>query len=260
MQCRAVERQRLPRLPTTALHGALGHVLKHLAPGLASTEAQGGGEGVTNYAPTSLVLRPGAFEAEGDCLRLEAGAALEFELVLIGKDAMSQVAAACAAAGVALERGLALPGKGPRPALKLEEVRWSEDGPLRPVPEQARVTWLSPARLTSSGRPAEEFDEALLWRSMRRRAETLCAAYGGVMPSLEEAPGFDIDDGASWIVDVGRYSTRQAQHMKWPGLVGWLDLRVKSDAAARLLAFSERVGLGKGTSFGCGQFKTERWG
>jgi hypothetical protein len=281
---RALGPQRLPPLPTTALHGALGHVFKRLSciepartvcdgcpqattcayPLHFEPAAQDGAGGVTNRAPSPWIISPELPLASSPSLELADGEALAVRLTLLGS-AITQRALFQAAFVEAGREGLGIEGAGiegkpggRRPELRLERFEVVAP-PARPVPASVRLTFVTPVRLTSEGKVSRDIDADLLWSSLNRRA-TLLSRYWGTSTAaapLTSAP-FEVKAVALRQVAVRRYSSRQQSHMTWPGLMGEVSLAGAGLGEAwPLLCWGEQVQVGKGVTFGFGRYRLD---
>lgn len=282
---RAEGPQRLPPLPTTSLHGALGHALRravcvdggrascegcHIGHrcayvGLVAPRAPAGrGLGVTDRAPSPLVLSPETALNGQRWVELAAGETLGIRLTLIGRAVFADAALVRKALERAAGDGLGVAPEptartGARPGLRL--AGWEAAGPPcatdRP-PCAATLEFLTPVRLVAGGHIASRLDGHTLVHAVFRRADLLAQLYGaGRLDPLPEAARtlLDVDDSRLRLMRVRRYSSRQRRHMEWPGLVG--ELRVSGPGLAPLwplLRFCEEVHIGKATSFGFGRF------
>lgn len=277
----ALAPQRLPPIPTTALHGALGGVLKELCcveplrktcvgcPQLSSAcgfptlfhppGRPGAGEGVTDHAPPPLVFAPERFEPHAPYLRLCRGDAIDLRVVLIGPAAL-QRGLVVAALRDAARGGLGIDDTGGprRPALELAgvEVLGTQGGGTPPA--RASLDLLTPLRLVREGHVSGRIDADLLWRTALRRADTLARLYGKgpIHDGRQQAAPFSITQASTRVVRVQRYSSRQQRRMQWPGVMGRLSVEgPELPAAWQVLQFIERVQLGKGTAFGLGRIR-----
>ena len=100
--CLASTSQRLPPLPTTSLHGALGHSLRNLAPDLFSVSGNAEtGQGVTDSAPPPVILamEPPTLETPSawnrhflrrPFIELQKGDIITFRIVLLGEEARNK--------------------------------------------------------------------------------------------------------------------------------------------------------------------------
>lgn len=252
----ALEPQRLPPLPTTAFHGALGSLegLDALRP----RAEQPSGQGVTDRPPSPLVIAPSRHERRAPSLELGAGDTVSFRLTLIGHRAMAGHELVLQRVEAALRRGLgvSLTDRTRRPPLLLVEVARVELPRLPSLEQGCALRFVTPVRLTDGGSIARDIDAPLLWRSLLRRADTLSRCYGGgpLVDALELEPPFEVVDRRLEQVSVTRYSSRQGAEMTWPGQVGSLLLQGDLAPVAPLLTFGAAVQLGKATTFGLGLY------
>jgi hypothetical protein len=270
---RAAVPQTVPALPSTALRGALLRSLKDLAclelerksceecphlstcayPLLVERRGERGQE-----LSSPLVLRP-EFEVMGDTeQKLEAGAELRFHVGLIGNAGLEHVSLIRAALPVVARRGLGLKPRAhaARPSLSLVSFTRLPPEPLATTDARTcLLEFVTPLRLTVEGSAARKVDAASLWAGVVRRVRTLSMLYGVGAPSLPLEPPWVVEASKTSIVTVRRFSERQQQAMRWPGLVGFARLRLLGDdldGTWRLLRFIEAAQLGKGTQFGLG--------
>lgn len=273
----AAEPQSLPPFPLTALHGALGSALRELGCG------HGPRDGCRSTCPAGLLLEPtvtadsrqqGIRERASPALvlgapitpsrapvRLERGDTYEARLTLVGPRAIDQRALVIAALHRAAEMGLGVaPGRSTRrrPTLAIERVCSIEPVSL-PAPPVAVVSFVTPTRLVRDGQVQPTIDSELLWRSLVRRADVLGLSHGGGMVCRDGPPPpapFAVRSSSLRVVSVERWSSRQDSRMRWPGVVGAIEIAGDGIRDAwPLLQFAERVGLGKGTSFGLGSLR-----
>jgi hypothetical protein len=275
---RAERAQRLPPLPTTALHGALGHALRHIAclapdrkdcqgcphvplcPYAVLFEPRPGPKaptGVTNRAPPPLAMAPEQPAVGRDPTELAAGESLDVRLTLVGS-AGQHVALVTAAFRKAGARGVGIPVDGPprpRPPLALAGVDAlpPNDGPP-PSDGLLRLAFTTPVRLKSDGKISASPTADVLFGAMRRRADTLARIYGGGALDLPPAPPFRIVASDLRQLSVRRYSARQRTRIDMPGQVGTVDLEGDFSSVWPLIRFAERVQIGKATTFGLGRF------
>ncbi len=269
----ALEDQTLPPLPTTALRGALLRSLKeltcreparlacegcpHLArcayPALVEPrDAQG------HEQPSPFTMRP-AFPVQADENQpLRRGEDLHVEFAFLGDVGLEHVGLVRAALSRVANKGIGLKHAGERPALEFEHLTRVPVGPVELV-RRYDVELATPLRLTIDGASASTLDANSLWAGVVRRVRQLCALYGEGAPTLPFEVPWRITESELARISIGRYSDRQKQRMRWPGLVGRLRLEVTDHHAlsATLLRFISEVQLGKGTQFGCGVVRCE---
>ena len=255
----ALEPQRLPPLPTTALHGALGHRLRSPALQPPPAPAANSGEGVSGQAPSPIALAAERMTRDAPSVELREGETIAMLVTLIGRAAIAARAEVEDAVAGAFAGGLGVgldARTDRRPPLALIECSMAEtQAPEFPPGDTCRVLFLTPARLTEHGRSAPAIDADLLWRSVLRRADTLARLYGNgpLLVGATPTPPFVVDGSALDPVAFGRYSSRQEQRMTWPAVLGSLRLRGDLPSAWQLLRYSCRVQIGKGTGFGFGR-------
>ncbi|MCX7597874.1 MAG: CRISPR system precrRNA processing endoribonuclease RAMP protein Cas6 [Armatimonadetes bacterium] len=219
--------------------------------------------------------------------QFEAGQELSFSLTLVGKavDWAHYFVLAVALAG---ERGL---GKG-RTKFQVAEVRaatsaseWMTAWPpaeRREVPRlkaedfvavtdgPALVNFVTPLRLQRDGRLLRDFDFPLLVQRLAERvgvlAELYCAGenYGGgdeeswqesarrAAEMAEKLPWKVIE--ARWL-SLKHFSARQKREIDLSGVVGRVEVGGEWQPFWPLLALGQFIHVGKGTSFGCGQYR-----
>jgi hypothetical protein len=255
----AQEPQRLPPLPTTALHGVLTRALAKTAPELLEPPgAPLAGVGVTDRAPASLVLSPERWAPGKPHFALEAGEQISFRLVLIGARARERVPEVLLALRDGLEGGIAEPTTERRPALRLADLVTETPPPLEPLPPpRAHIQLLTPVRIARQGRVTAQLDAAAFWDAVARRADALARLYGHGPVVAKSTPRPEMRTAETRLrrVAVRRYSTRQGRRMVWPGLIGDFVLEGSGLAAAwPLLRFCELVQVGKATTFGFGRY------
>jgi len=279
----ACEAQGVPPLPTTALHGALGHTLRRMAclqehrqacPGcpllgecayvelFEPPAPPGGGGGVTDRAPPPLVIAPERTAFGAASMSLKPGDRLDFRIVLIGERAARHAALVRIAVGEAIWPGLGshAASNQDREALRLDAFTLLDAQPEE-APAAAVIELLTPLRMKSGSGFARELEAGLFWRTLVRRAETLAALYGQPLEGVPAEPGFAVAATKIRNVRVERSSSRQQARMTWDGLVGSARLEGPGLADAwPLLRFGERVQVGKGTSFGCGRYRLKSRG
>lgn len=260
--------QRLPRLPSNALRGAFGHVVRavgdHALSRLLEVEADGVEaplESVTDRGPAAILLS-GPFSSGRSGILLKAGSAVTFEVTLVGA-AVAQEGLVLSGLRRAGEVGIGTaaddtPGPGcERPPLRLvqvEPVQWA-----LPPSSEWFLDLTTPLVIRVRGREILAPDEDMLWQSMLRRAENLARAHGGgpiCLRRIEVPRPFTAIWDASQPANVHRLSARQKRRMTWRGTMGVLRLRTTSGADLRpLLTFLRGVGIGKGTPQGLGRFE-----
>lgn len=258
---RAADHQRLPPLVTTSLHGALERALATVdLRGVfrrAEASALTRPLGVTDAAPPAYVLCPGlrsGFRPEAP-LELESGQLLELEVTLLGPRAIESAPTMVSALARVAELGLARVGpNGRRPRLELVEADVVSP-PTRAPRDRMILGFRTPVRLTFGGKVSSRVDAEVLTAALWRRAELLARVHGdGTASSQMPAAGSLVVRSANLDrVEVLRYSHRQGRRMRWPGLMGTIEI-----AGARawwpVLELCQRAQFGKATSFGFGKF------
>lgn len=252
----AAEPVRLPPLPTTALHGALGDLdeLDALRP---ARDAEPG-EGVTDRPPPPLAIAAERHERAAPSLELGAGETVSFRITLVGARAIDGCERVVQRVETALRRGLGISPRDRerRPPMTVVERAVVQPTAPRGLDHACALRFATPVRLTDGGSIARRIDASLLWRTLLRRADTLARAYGeGPLGDLAAStPPFEVADQRLEEVLVRRYSTRQGAEMTWPGQLGSLLLRGDLTTALPALTFGAAVQIGKATSFGLGLY------
>jgi|GEM_PF-2197654 len=262
----------LPPLPTTSIRGAVLATLRDMVcieparahcggcPHLSScafpvltpegTRDDDGAQDDRALSP--LVLRPLTPAWTGRPHALTAGDAVSFDLVLVGSRAMAESKLVDHAVRAAARRGLGEDGVTFGAALPVV---------VEPKPRLASNRWqlrfTTPLRLKVDGRvvDAAHFNAGALWRAIVRRTLQMVDLAGLARPTLPTAPPFSLQAARLHDARAKRWSNRQGGAVSWPGVVGSVELHVDEEAAGTLsdiLALIADVGLGKGTSFGCG--------
>lgn len=258
---RAVEPQELPPLVTTAVHGALGRVLKQVGADAVfngpAVSDSARALGVTDAPPPAYVLAPGRRLGfvPGQLQHFEPGQLFDLEVTLLGPRAVEAAPLMAAALAGVAALGLArrLPD-GTRPKLELLDVATRGTRPRLPA-QRALLEFRTPVRLTFEGKVSGRLDAEVLCASLRRRAEILAQVHGVGASTLGVCDSEPLRVRAASLsrVQVERYSHRQRRRMRWPGLLGWIEV----EGAAPwwpLLELCERTQVGKATSFGFGKF------
>lgn len=124
-----------------------------------------------------------------------------------------------------------------------------------------RLRFLTPTRIKFRESLTLDLEFHILIRNLLRRLSTLsyfhCGNeldldYGGI---IEHAKAVEVvERRLSWS-DWERYSTRQNARMKLGGFIGDITFRGDLGEFLPLLLLGEQVHVGKGTSFGLGQFE-----
>jgi CRISPR/Cas system endoribonuclease Cas6 (RAMP superfamily) len=121
----------------------------------------------------------------------------------------------------------------------------------------------TPLRLKFDNRLQAELPFHVLVRAMLRRMSSLMNAFAGGEPNLDyrglvkKAESIEIkENNLSWY-DWQRYSFRQDKKMLMGGMTGNVIYSGDISEFLPLIAFCEKVHLGKQTTFGLGKIKTE---
>jgi hypothetical protein len=121
----------------------------------------------------------------------------------------------------------------------------------------------TPLRLKFDNRFQAELPFHVLVRAMLRRMSSLMNAFAGGEPNLDyrglvkKAESIEIkENNLSWY-DWQRYSFRQDKKMLMGGMTGNVIYSGDISEFLPLIAFCEKVHLGKQTTFGLGKIKTE---
>lgn len=265
----ATETCRVAALPTTSLHGALGHALleqdRELYQDLCEPRPVETGGGVTTRAPARLVLRYRGNALDPTPLLLHEGDRLGFRLQLVGGAAIALRPTVDRCLVRAAERGLglALRDKKSHAPFTLAGVHSLEPRHVPALPASAVLRVDTPLRLKEEGREAEHLSAGLLYSSALRRLDLL-ARHHGTGPILAghfPEPSFHLSDVMTRLVRFQRYSDRQKHGMTWMGLVGTarLDFPGKPEdvTAWQILTLCERFGIGKGASLGFGGYRLD---
>lgn len=296
---KALEPARLPLFHGSLLRGAFGHALRGAVcamdpaqpcescrlrtvcpyPRLFETLFEGPPppllRGQTT-APRPYVFEPGVWRES-----FAVGEELPFDLLLFGRPAQSwpyallaveRMAAVGLGAGrhrFALERAEAVGPSG-----ELRELSGADFGlagePLVPAPPAAfatpsgalrrlGLTFRTPLRLFSRGRPVRDLTFRALAFAMLRRVLELAAVHAPeasadweFRPLLERADAIEITASDLAWHDWERYSQRQGRKVEMGGLVGTVELAGDLSPFAALLAAARVVHLGKGCTLGLG--------
>jgi hypothetical protein len=275
--------QRLPRLPSNALRGALGHAARTLGDaslaGLLEAEGDGGLESATAGRPAALLAR-GPFSRDRAGFVLDAGDTLAFELSLIGDAALDAEPLVLRGLRRAAEGGIGIPkdeapeAEGPesggrasgrgrarrrRPGLRLVRAAPVEAPPLDRGASRWLLDFTTPLRLRERGRELVAPDADALWRGWLRRADHLARAFGQgpVCAWRNDVPRpFEATWRGAEPAVVHRVSARQHRAMRWRGTLGVLELVPRpGEELAPWIALAHDVGLGKGAAQGFGCFE-----
>jgi hypothetical protein len=231
-----------------------------------------------SQVPNPYVIEPPALGTRA----IHAGELLEFNMVLIGHDALKQLPLVVHAWQRALRHGL---GRDRVPA-ELEQVSWvGEDGELEPVldahegridphdaalnvppPPEANALQLciaTPMRLQQQGRPLTPGDltlRALATTAARRvsLALHLHCAHGvlpDINPLLESLTQLSDDRSDLEWHDWTRYSSRQKQEMTLGGVVGRWTIHGETAPLWPWLWLGQWLHIGKNATMGMGAYQ-----
>ncbi len=273
---RAQGDMRVSPLPTTAIHGALGHVLAELAcPSASVFSCQHDGADACLYRrlfsppkceegtpPPTLVLAPQVPYRRDEAQFFAKGESLDLRICLIGKEAIESQGLIVAALRRVAERGIGITPTGhKRVGMELVDLRVLSSDIGTPSAEVV-LDFITPARFIKAGNTQHVLDPDILWSGISRRAETLSRWYGDG-PLFNDTPGalvkmpapFAIRGSYTRSVRVRRYSSRQNKRMEWQALMGVTTVHDKQlQRIWPLLQFASEVQIGKSTSFGFGRF------
>jgi CRISPR-associated endoribonuclease Cas6 len=137
--------------------------------------------------------------------------------------------------------------------------------PSRPKTDRVIIRFITPLRLKRDGHVCGRPRPADLALALARRANTLAALYGGSTEpadeaAVEQAAGkLEVEDFATRLVHVRRFSARQGQKMDLPGVIGYFRWHGGSalEELWPLLRFGELVQVGKGAALGFGRYVVE---
>jgi len=144
------------------------------------------------------------------------------------------------------------------------ELSASDTGELKYPDLRIRVTLETPLRLKFENEIRADLPFHVLARAMLRRVSSLLNTWDDGEPELdykgliERAKDVRITDNSLRWFDWRRYSNRQEREMFMGGMFGSVTYEGKLNEYLPLLDFCEKVHLGKNTSFGLGNFKTEK--
>ena len=122
-----------------------------------------------------------------------------------------------------------------------------------------RVRLETPLRFKYEGRLSDGLPFHVLVRNILRRASSLLGAYGEGEPDLDykgmvkRAYEVDVQKSDLRWTDWERYSNRQDRAMNLGGITGSVSYKGNLSEFMALLGFSEKVHIGKQTSFGLGK-------
>lgn len=121
-----------------------------------------------------------------------------------------------------------------------------------------RVYFQTPAKFVVRKKLIEEFDPAVLFKSIARRLYILNSFEGNDIEQIySEVDGIDppaVINQCAWIQRNARYSTRQKQRYVLTGIKGYIDFGQLSEAQYILLLAGELIHVGKETAFGYGKY------
>jgi len=139
-------------------------------------------------------------------------------------------------------------------------VRAADDLPPDGEVSRARLTFLTPARITYAGRLARTPEFHVIIRNLLRRISSICYFYHGCtyeadfQSIIRRATGVRlVEDGTRWF-DWERYSSRQERKVPLGGFVGEAVYAGPVREFWPLLRLGELVHVGKGAVFGQGKF------
>lgn len=131
-------------------------------------------------------------------------------------------------------------------------------------PQAARISLLTPTRITYDGKPARTPEFHSIIRSLLRRISSLCYfhhgfAYEADFPAIIErsVQVALVENRTRWF-NWERYSSRQEKKVPLGGLVGEAVYRGPLAEFWPLLRLAELLHLGKGTVFGQGKLTVEK--
>ena len=127
-------------------------------------------------------------------------------------------------------------------------------------PRKVAIGFLTPTRIMYQGRLAETVDFQVLIKNILRRLSLLSEMHCGSERSLDyrqiidQAATVNTVDSRLYWRDMERYSSRQKRSMKLGGFVGSTTFEGDLGEFMPLLKLGEYLHVGKGTSFGLGQY------
>ena len=144
---------------------------------------------------------------------------------------------------------------------KLETINLAISAPRNR--KKMLIKMITPLRIlsTHNGNPALEFQ--ILVKSMIRRTTALLNSYGKGEPDLDysglvkKAGDIKITENKLTWFDWQRYSAKQDKKMFMGGLTGEIEYRGDLALFMPLIEASEKVHIGKNTSFGLGKIATK---
>jgi hypothetical protein len=291
---RAAEPSTLPPFKGSLLRGAFGHALRRAACAMGPEqpcescrlravcvytrvfETYVEGESPPFLQGLPDAPRPYVFEPGTEALTFAPGAALPFDLLLVGRAAehLPYVLLAVermAAAGLGsrrhpftLHRAEALTPDSWQPVFADGRALNRPVAPLFPsedVPAgRARLRFLTPTRLKSKGQLQASVDfRGLAFTMLRRVLELAWFHVPGAeidwtfRPLLDRASAVKVRASDLAWKDWQRYSNRQQRSMTLGGFVGTMEVEGDLTPFGPLLRTAEVVHVGKGATFGMGR-------
>ncbi len=295
---RATEPSTLPPFKGSLLRGAFGHALRRVACAMGPEqpcetcrlravcvytrvfETYIEGEPPPFLQGLTDAPRPYVFEPGTEALAFAPGAALPFDLLLIGRaiEHLPYVLLAVermAAAGLgsrrhpfALDRVDAQTPEGWQPIFVDGRAQGRPLPPLFPsedIPaDRALLRFLTPTRLKAKGQLQASVDfRGLAFAMLRRVLELAWFHVPGAdidwtfRPLLERASTVKVRASDLAWKDWQRYSNRQERSMTLGGFVGTMEIKGDLAPFGLLLRTAEIVHLGKGATFGMGWMELE---
>ena len=126
---------------------------------------------------------------------------------------------------------------------------------------EVTVSLITPLRVKYHNRLHAELPFPILARTMLRRIHTLNHHFGNGAPDIDyrglirKAEAVETFSSQIRWFDWERYSNRQDQSMLMGGMIGNVTYRGRLTPYLPLLRFSEKVHLGKATTFGLGEIR-----
>lgn len=200
---------------------------------------------------------------------LNPAAPIEFSLTLLG-GAVQHLPTYLAAVqrlidglgGTLLEARAVAPGGGSRPVsvsgaerepLPILSARDLSGEPLSP--ERLTLRFRTPVLLIKEGRALKELEFAPIARSLMRRASALACYYGGADLSLDFRW---LSERSDLVVAEASECSFVESGRRVSGVLGSVTFTGELEPFHRLLLLGEVVHLGKGASFGQGEFSIQR--
>lgn len=224
-------------------------------------------------------LRIAVFPWDGEAL--EAGAGLNIRLVLVGRSVRYAVSLLLAFEH-ACRDGF---GRKPRGGLRILSVQdgessaafsWRDFDASQPLPiplyswaeligsmnSATRIVFETPVRIVAGGKVQSHPDFRGFMSSLLRRITSLAYFWGDAEIESDFSGLLDRADGLPVRSDfqrlsVRRYSSRQKAAMSLDGVVGCFDLPQAADEFSPWLQIGRRVGVGKNTGMGMGEYRIE---